>query len=322
MSTKEGGCLFQIGYWFYTRTCLGYIYHRRDVDKAREKYGEGESHSCIQTKTYNDLKITPLPMSLDNFAYVITDGQTTVVVDPGDPGPVIEFLKQADLTPDAVLVTHKHWDHSGGNSEMKKTYRKLKIYGSASDNINNVTNPVSSGEELELGNLRFTCHLSPGHTVGHMYFVLSGSPFRAPDSVFSGDHLFLGGCGRMFEKPAGTMLRSLDEISSLPPETLIWPGHEYAEDNLEFACHIDPDNENAKQKYRWVKEQRQKKLCTCPSTIKEELTYNPFLRTKEKEIMSAAGALNLDDKFPPDFDARAQALYEIRQLKDNFKYKL
>ncbi|VDI22624.1 Hypothetical predicted protein, partial [Mytilus galloprovincialis] len=109
MTTQEGGCLFQIGYWFYTRTCLGYIYHRRDVNKAREKYGEGESHSVIQTKTYNDLKITPVPMSLDNLAYVITDGKTTVVIDPGDPEPVNEYLEKNNIIPDAVLVTHKHW---------------------------------------------------------------------------------------------------------------------------------------------------------------------------------------------------------------------
>ncbi|XP_063407069.1 probable hydrolase PNKD [Mytilus trossulus] len=322
MTTQEGGCLFQIGYWFYTRTCLGYIYHRRDVNKAREKYGEGESHSVIQTKTYNDLKITPVPMSLDNLAYVITDGKTTVVIDPGDPEPVIEYLEKNNIIPDAVLVTHKHWDHSGGNSEMKKKYRKIKIYGSATDNINNVTNGVTHGEELMFETMKFTCHLSPGHTTGHMYFVLDGSPYGAPDSVFSGDHLFLGGCGRMFEKPAFSMLKSLDEISDLPSDTLVWPGHEYASDNLEFACHVEPSNEKAKEKLIWVKEQRQKKMCTCPSTMGEELTYNPFLRTKERTIMVAAGALFEGEYKVPDDESRAQALFELRQMKDKYKYKL
>lgn len=322
MTTKEGGCLFQIGYWFYTRTCLGYIYHRRDVDKAREKYGEGESHSVIQTKTYNGLKITAVPMSLDNIAYVISDDKTTVVIDPGDPHPVHEFLEQSNIVPDAVLVTHKHWDHSGGNSEMKKLYRNIKIYGSAADSINNVTHGISDGEEIMLGNLTFTCHLSPGHTVGHMYFVLNGSSFRSPNHVFSGDHLFLGGCGRMFEKPAYDMLMSLDSISDLPPDTLVWPGHEYAVDNLEFACHFEPSNKAAKKKLNWAKEQRQKKLCTCPSTIEEELSYNPFLRTREQSILEAAGAMFEGEFKVPDDMARAQALFEIRQLKDKFKYKL
>ncbi|CAC5382516.1 PNKD [Mytilus coruscus] len=268
MTTQEGGCLFQIGYWFYTRTCLGYIYHRRDVNKAREKYGEGESHSVIQTKPYNDLKITPVPMSLDNLAYVITDGKTTVVIDPGDPEPVNEYLEKNNLTPDAVLVTHKHWDHSGGNSEMKKKYRKIKIYGSASDNINNVTKVVVEGC---LRNLIFN------------------------------------------------VLKSLDEIIYLQH----WNGgHEYASDNLEFACHVEPSNEKAKEKLIWVKEQRLKKMCTCPSTMGEELTYNPFLRTKEKTIMVAAGALFEGEYKVPDDDARAQALFELRQMKDKYKYKL
>lgn len=322
MNTKEGGCLFQIGYWFYTRTCLGYVYHRRDVDKAREKYGEGGRHSVTQTKSYNDLKITPIAMSLDNFAYIITDEKTTVIIDPGDPEPVCEYLEENKITPDAVLVTHKHWDHSGGNSEMKRKYRSLRVYGSASDNINNVTNGITDAETLMFGNLKFTSHLSPGHTVGHMYFVLDGSPFGAPDHVFSGDHLFLGGCGRMFEKPAFTMLKSLDDISELPPNTLVWPGHEYAIDNLEFACHVEPENQAAKEKLSWSKETRQKKLCTCPSTIKEELSYNPFLRTKEQTVLDAVGALYEGDFKVPDDLTRAQALFELRQLKDKFKYKL
>ncbi|CAG2229261.1 PNKD [Mytilus edulis] len=278
--------------------------------------------STMLLVTVGNLKITPVPMSLDNLAYVITDGKTTVVIDPGDPEPVIEYLEKNNIIPDAVLVTHKHWDHSGGNSEMKKKYRKIKIYGSASDNINNVTNGVTHGEELIFETMKFTCHLSPGHTTGHMYFVLDGSPYRAPDSVFSGDHLFLGGCGRMFEKPAFSMLKSLDEISDLPPDTLVWPGHEYASDNLEFACHVEPSNEKAKEKLSWVKEQRQKKMCTCPSTMGEELTYNPFLRTKEKTIMVAAGALFEGEYKVPDDEARAQALFELRQMKDKYKYKL
>ncbi|KAJ8313726.1 hypothetical protein KUTeg_008287, partial [Tegillarca granosa] len=231
-------------YFFYTRTKVGYYYHQRDIAKAREKYPNGQTHSVVQPKQYNDLKILPFPILLDNYSYIVTDDKTntTVVVDPGDAEPVYNYLKEENIIPQAVLVTHKHWDHS-----------------------------VSDGEMLEFGNLKFSVQFTPGHTVGHVVYLLDGSPFGTQDSLFSGDHLFLSGCGRMFEGPAATMLKSLDH---------------------------------------------------CPSTMEEELSYNPFLRTSQESVLKSLGMVNTETFQTPDDRSRSQALAEIRHQKDNYKYKL
>ncbi|KAK3108599.1 hypothetical protein FSP39_011695 [Pinctada imbricata] len=314
----------KLWYFFYANTGIGKIYHRRDIAKAREKYPDGTAHSVIQPKNYNDLCITPLPILLDNYSYLITDKKNacSVVVDPGDPEPVLKYLKENDIVPEAALITHKHWDHSGGNAEMKKAFSNIRIYGGVHDNVNNVTHTVDEDNELTFGNMRFTVKFTPGHTVGHVVYLLDGAPFGAPDHLFSGDHLFLSGCGRMFEESAAKMLQSLDKLSQFKADTLVWPGHEYALDNLDFSCHLDPDNVSAQDKLAWSKEQREKSLCTCPTTLEEELSFNPFLRTKEESVLRAVGMVTDSNFQTPSNDVRARALAEIRARKDSYKYKL
>ncbi|OWF42569.1 probable hydrolase PNKD [Mizuhopecten yessoensis] len=321
---KEGNCLFRIGYFLYSRTSVGKFYHRRDIAKARAKYPDGETHSVIQPKSFNDLTITPLPILLDNYAYIVTCGKTgtSIVVDPGDAEPVIKYLKEQDITPAAVLVTHKHWDHAGGNADFKKEFSGIKVFGGKHDNVPDVTNTVDQGHSLEFGSLKFSVQFTPGHTVGHVVYILDGGPYGAPDSLFSGDHLFLGGCGRMFEGPPSTMLGSLDDICQLSGETLVWPGHEYANDNMEFACHLEPDNTAAQDKNDWIKQQREKRLVTCPSTIGDEKMYNPFLRTSIESVLKSLGVTWTGPFQPPTDNVRAQALAEVRRQKDTLKYNL
>ncbi|XP_071112038.1 probable hydrolase PNKD [Haliotis cracherodii] len=320
---KAGGCFFRIGYFLYTRTRVGYYYHQKEIKKAREKL-EGADHSNAEPTVFNDLSILPIPMLLDNYAYLITDraSNLSVVVDPGDPEPVQKVLTDLNITPEAILITHKHWDHSGGNEAMKSAYPNVRIFGGAEDHVPNITNGVVDGEKLTFGGLKFTVMFTPGHTVGHVVYHLEGHNFEAPDCLFSGDHVFLSGCGRMFEGTPVTMLTSLDKMCELHDSTLIWPGHEYATDNLEFACHVDNENSDAEEKLKWAKAKREQKRPTCPSTVGDEKKYNPFLRTGEKSVLSQLGLVNMEDFSPPTDQVRAQALGEIRERKDKFKYKL
>ncbi|KAL5007654.1 hypothetical protein ScPMuIL_016460 [Solemya velum] len=185
---KSGGCMFKIGYFFYTRTRVGLIYHRREIAKARQKFPDG--HSVVQVKHVGDIRVIPVPMLEDNYSYIITDkNDVTVVIDPGDPDPVLKELRERELTPSAILNTHKHWDHSGGNSLMKENFHKIPIYGGATDNIANVTHSVNDGDVLEFGSMKFTAKCTPGHTEGHVIYILSGGDQNA-DSIFSGDQLF------------------------------------------------------------------------------------------------------------------------------------
>ncbi|MBN3300956.1 PNKD hydrolase, partial [Amia calva] len=304
-------------YTLYTRTKLGYMFYKRQVRKARERFPTG--HSSVQAVDFNGVKIVPIPVLSDNYSYLIIDktSKAAVVVDPADPQTVQACLEEEGVTLEAILCTHKHWDHSGGNKGLKRLHSSCRVYGNAMDNIPGLTNPLSDKGSIDVGRMHFTAFFTPGHTVGHMIYLLDGKSIDGPSSLFSGDLVFLSGCGRMFEGNAATMLSSLDIVASLSDDTLLWPGHEYAEDNLMFAAEIEPNSAARENKLQWVLRQREQKLCTCPSTIREEKEYNPFLRSHAPELHRALG---LQQELEEDWaHFRARVLEEVRRRKDVFK---
>ncbi|KAJ8255275.1 hypothetical protein GJAV_G00203040 [Gymnothorax javanicus] len=281
--------LFRIAYTLYTRTKLGYIFYKRQVKRARQRFPTG--HSSVRPMEMGGIKIIPIPVLSDNYSYLVIDTTSSqaVVVDPADPQMVEMFLKEEGISLQAILCTHKHWDHSGGNESLRRLHTSCVVYGSAVDNIPGLTHPLSDRDCIDVGQLHFQAFFTPGHTVGHMIYLLDGRALGGPSSLFSGDLVFLSGCGRMFEGSATVMLSSLDTVSSLSDDTLLWPGHEYAEDNLMFAAEVEPNNTARENKFLWVLQQRVQKLCTSPSTLKEEKEYNPFLRSHTQELQQALG---------------------------------
>ncbi|XP_063072930.1 probable hydrolase PNKD [Engraulis encrasicolus] len=310
--------LFWLAYSLYTKTKLGYMFYKRQMRKAREQYPGG--HSRTQPTIMNGVKIIPIPVLHDNYSYLIIDtsSKLAVVVDPADPQAVQACVEEEGVTLEGILCTHKHWDHSGGNRVLKRLHPGCRVYGNAIDNIPGLTHPLSDKDTVEVGpQLRFRAFYTPGHTVGHMIYLLEGQLFNSPSSLFSGDLVFLSGCGRMFEGNALTMLSSLDTVSSLNDETLLWPGHEYADDNLLFSREVEPLNTTRDQKLMWVDQQRSQRLCTSPSTLGEEKEYNPFLRSHAVELQQALGLQQDPDE---DWTAyRARILEELRRRKDIYK---
>ncbi|XP_007437764.1 probable hydrolase PNKD isoform X1 [Python bivittatus] len=312
-----GPLLFRIGYNLYARTRLGYLLYKRQVKKARQRYPQG--HSVPQPVEFNGLKILPIPVLSDNYSYLVvdTDSNSAVAVDPSDPLAVQRVIQEEKVTLEAILCTHKHWDHSGGNTALRRRHSSCRVYGSSFDDIPELTNPLTDKETIVVGRLNFKALLTPGHTLGHMVYVLDGKPFEGPGSLFSGDLLFLSGCGRIFEGTPETMLASLDIAADLAEDTLLWPGHEYAFECLMFASLLELENPSLKQKLQWVNQQRLEKRSTCPSTIGEEKQYNPFLRTHCQEIQEAMG---LQPHRGEDSDIfRARVLKEVRLRKDVYK---
>ncbi|XP_069792085.1 probable hydrolase PNKD isoform X2 [Narcine bancroftii] len=308
--------LFRIAYSLYTKTRLGYIFHKKQLKRTREHYPSG--HSVVCPRIINGVKILPVPILSDNYSYLIVDvaSNLAVAIDPADPEIIQACLEEEGATLEAILTTHKHWDHSGGNKVLKKIHKSCRVYGSSRDNIPALTNPILDKETIEVGNLRFQALFTPGHTVGHMIYVLDGTAHNSPASLFSGDLVFLSGCGRIFEGSSSLMLSSLDVVGTLENETLLWPGHEYAQDNLMFAASVEPNNPAIFTKLEWVLRQRHLSRCTCPSTIGEEKEYNPFLRTHSSNLH---GALGIEQEPSEDLTLfRSRVLEEVRKRKDIF----
>ncbi|ERE86621.1 putative hydrolase PNKD-like protein [Cricetulus griseus] len=317
--TRSQRLLFRIGYSLYTRTWLGYLFYRQQLRRARNRYPKG--HSKTQPRLFNGVKVLPIPVLSDNYSYLIIDTQAglAVAVDPSDPRAVQATIEKERVNLVAILCTHKHWDHSGGNRDLSRRHRDCRVYGSPQDGIPYLTHPLCHQDVVSVGRLQIRALATPGHTQGHLVYLLDGEPYKGPSCLFSGDLLFLSGCGRTFEGTAETMLSSLDTVLDLGDDTLLWPGHEYAEENLGFAGVVEPENLARERKMQWVQRQRMERKSTCPSTLGEERTYNPFLRTHCLALQEALGpgpGSTSDDGY-----SRAQLLEELRRLKDMHKSK-
>ncbi|CAI9091918.1 OLC1v1027038C1 [Oldenlandia corymbosa var. corymbosa] len=257
------------------------------------------------------MKIIPIPCLEDNYSYLIVDevSREGAVVDPVEPQKVVDVAEENWVDLKSVLTTHHHWDHAGGNEEMKKLVPKIKIHGGIYDNVAACTHPVRDGDKLLIGVDTFvTCLLTPCHTRGHISYYATGKQGEEP-AVFTGDTMFVAGCGKFMEGTAVQMHESLCNIlGALPKSTRVYCGHEYTVKNLQFASEIEPENSRIIEKLKWAKHQRSAGRPTVPSTIKEEWETNPFLRVDNPEIQKKVGT-----------ESPVEALQELRQRKDNWK---
>jgi hydroxyacylglutathione hydrolase len=243
----------------------------------------------------------------DNYSYLIKDDQTNTVaiIDPSEFGPCEEKIDQKYKKLDFILVTHHHFDHVGGNAELKKKYGS-KILGFEKDEerIPGIDILLKDGQDFKIGNLDFKTIFIPGHTSGHVAFY-----FEKEKIVFTGDTLFSLGCGRVFEGTYKQMFESLNKIKSLPGNTKVYCGHEYTKNNLEFCLKFNPGNNYLKDKEKFIKTSIREKKPTIPSTIKDEIQTNIFLRYDDPAVKDA---LNL--KKGTDLEI----FTKLRDLKDNF----
>lgn len=256
------------------------------------------------------VEVIPVPLLQDNYAYFIADraSATAVVVDPSEADPVLAALARERLVPVAIWCTHHHWDHVGGVPGLVKAHPELAVVGSAYDHehrrIEHQTRGVREGDTLEHGGVTFEVISIPGHTLGAIAFVGGGA-------AFTGDTLFTGGCGRVFEGTMAMMRSSLARLSALPPETRVWCGHEYTTRNLEFAAMIEPQETAIRSRLETVRALRDEGRPSVPGTIAEELTTNPFLRWDAPAVRSYA-----QSRGPAASDDEIFA--RIREAKDTF----
>tara|TARA_B100000780_G_scaffold161368_1_gene112760 strand:+ start:81 stop:806 length:726 start_codon:yes stop_codon:yes gene_type:complete len=222
----------------------------------------------------SNISISPIESFSDNYIWLIERGNDAILIDPGDHKPAVKVLQEKKLNLKAILVTHKHFDHIGGISSLIDSYPSVEIYAPL-NNYNFNFKQVKDGDLINLSNidLSFTVIKTPGHTLDHVVYI-------DQDHLFCGDTLFACGCGRIFEGTYKQMYESLTKISSLPENIKVYCAHEYTMDNIEFALIEDKANKALLQR----KEKLKNLKVTLPTTIKEELETNPFLRARNESV--------------------------------------
>ncbi|KAK2990695.1 hypothetical protein RJ640_026583 [Escallonia rubra] len=268
----------------------------------------GVSNLCSVANMSYSLQIELVPCLKDNYAYLLHDVDTGTVgvVDPSEAVPVIDALTKKNRNLTYILNTHHHYDHTGGNMELKERYG-AKVIGSGvdSDRIPGIDIALNDGDKWMFAGHQVLVIGTPGHTKGHISFYFPGS-----GAIFTGDTLFGLSCGKLFEGTPEQMHSSLGKIISLPDDTSIYCGHEYTLSNSKFALSIEPGNEALQSYAAQVAHMRNKGLPTIPTTLKKEKLCNPFLRTSSKEIRRSLSI--------PATTSDAEALGAIREAKDNF----
>ncbi|MBS0290509.1 MAG: hydroxyacylglutathione hydrolase [Proteobacteria bacterium] len=228
--------------------------------------------------------IIAIPAFKDNYIWAIhsLEGSNLIVVDPGSADPVLEYLHSNNLNLQSILITHHHWDHTGGILALKKHYPHIQVYGPLKEKIDGLTHPLQENQKLSFPSFDMTLTVMdiPGHTLGHIAYFSS-------NHLFCGDTLFSCGCGKIFEGTPAQMANSLEKIKKLSVNTQIYCGHEYTFSNIAFAQKVEPNNLALKARLNEVLKFQQQKLPTLPVSLESELRTNPFLRCQEKEVIQS-----------------------------------
>jgi len=260
------------------------------------------------------MRVVPIPQLADNYAYLLVDDATrsAAVVDVAEAEPVLAAALAENAKLAAILSTHHHFDHVGGNTDLvaRSGSGKLRVYGYKGDleRIPEITHPLDDGESFTVGSLKGKALFIPAHTRGHLAYY-----FPDERAVFTGDTLFAAGCGRLFEGDAAQMKASLGRLASLPDDTSVYCGHEYTKKNLEFAAMLEPGNRDIAARRRIVDELRAKDRPSVPTTIGIEKLTNPFLRSESAELRATVRRL-----LPRVPDVGVEIFAATRKLKDDF----
>src|SRR5262245_21831395 len=255
------------------------------------------------------MKIVQIPLLRDNYGYLLVceNAGQAAIVDPSEADPVLRRVEQEGVQLVAILNTHHHRDHTGGNEGLLAK-QPLKVYGHKSDQarVFGMTDGIDEGDQIQIGAMKGRVFFVPGHTTGHVAYLFD-------DNLFCGDTLFTAGCGRLFEGTPADMQASLKRLRDLPDRTKVYCGHEYTESNLRFALSVEAKNRHVVARFERVQGLRARGLPTVPSTMEEEKLTNPFLRWDSQEIRSSVAAA------APGTAADPVSIFgAVRRMKDAF----
>lgn len=253
------------------------------------------------------LQIDQFMCRSDNFGVLVHDPESgeTALIDAPEEAAILKAIERTGWTPTLLLITHHHVDHVEANEALKKRFG-LRIVGPKKEasKIPAIDETVSEGDTIDFAGRKVRVIETPGHTSGHVSFH-----FADDGVVFTADTLFALGCGRLFEEGPAVMCESMKKLAKLPPETVVYCGHEYTLSNARFAVTIDPDNARLAERAKQIEALRSDDKPTLPTTIGEELATNPFMRWGDPSIRKHLGMETASD---------GEVFAEIRKRKDNF----
>jgi hydroxyacylglutathione hydrolase len=263
------------------------------------------------------MQITPIAAFSDNYIWCLDDGAHAWVVDPGEAGPVQAFLRARGLRLQGILITHHHPDHVGGVGELCAAWSGLTVCGPDNPAIAGIDRTLREGDSTTLLGHNFDVLEVPGHTLDHIAYYAADT---TPPTLFCGDTLFAGGCGRMFEGTARQMYASLQKLAGLPAATAVYCAHEYTLSNLRFAAAVEPDSAALRERGAAAAALRAEQRPTVPSNIGLELATNPFLRCQTPSVLAAARerAPGSDNRQALENADPATVFAAIRRWKDQF----
>lgn len=257
------------------------------------------------TMAETQFEILTIPCLSDNYAVLIHNQTTgeTALVDAPEAAPIQEALSDKGWTLSDILITHHHDDHIDGIAELRQ---EARVWGAAADahRLPALDTALNAGDTLTICGVEAQVMDVPGHTIGHIAYYM-------PDlhAAFTADSLMAMGCGRLFEGTPAQMWESLKKLRALPPQTMIYSGHEYTASNTKFALCIDGANPALQARSTAITDARAQGQPTVPSRLSDELATNPFLRADDPDLQISLGMSG---------ENAADVFAKIRKLKDNF----
>ena len=243
-----------------------------------------------------------------NYIWTLIHKDQATVIDPGEAKPVIQYLEKQNITCSNIVITHHHFDHTGGIQELQEYYPQVYTCGPNLEALNITHQNIATEKSMHLPTFDQPWKIitTPGHTLDHLCYHYG-------QHLFCGDTLFSIGCGRLFEGTTEQMFISLEKLISLPDNTIVYPAHEYTLSNIEFALSIEPNNQALHDYKKSVQRKIHHKQPSLPSTLKIEKAINPFLRYRDLEMQT-----HLERKIQKKLHSPLEIFTTLRELKDHF----
>jgi hydroxyacylglutathione hydrolase len=231
------------------------------------------------------MQIEIAPALADNYIFLLLNDSAPEVaaVDPGDAAPVLKYLAETGRQLTAIINTHHHQDHTGGNKILLRHFPNIPVYGGLGDRgrIPSQTEFLKEGDPITVCGRNATILDVPGHTRSHIAYFF---PDDHAGDLFSGDTVFGATIGNLFEGTPETMFRSIQKIRALPIHTRIWCSHEYTLQYVRESSSIDPNNVRLAARLKKLEASAVLRKPTVPLLLEEECETNPFFRWDNPEL--------------------------------------